>query len=148
MEQRQASRLILPDGDGRVLLLRHRRRDGSTFWAAPGGGVQSGETFEQAALREAAEELGATGRPVKFLWEGASEFMHVAGKVQQREQFFLLDGAAPAPTPDLQATWRAEGILEARWWTLAEIESAQDVFPENLAAEVNRTLGIGARRGA
>lgn len=57
---RRASRLILLDGQRRVLLFRHARTNGADFWAPPGGGLESGETFEQAACREACEELGIT----------------------------------------------------------------------------------------
>ena len=43
--------------DGRVALIK-RIRAGKTYYLFPGGGVEGGETPEQAAIREAHEELG------------------------------------------------------------------------------------------
>jgi 8-oxo-dGTP diphosphatase len=50
------SRLILLDGDRVALIERHR--DGRRYYVFPGGGIEAGETAEQAAIREAWEELG------------------------------------------------------------------------------------------
>jgi 8-oxo-dGTP diphosphatase len=43
--------------DGRVALIK-RVRAGRTYYLFPGGGVEAGETPEQAAIREAREEHG------------------------------------------------------------------------------------------
>lgn len=50
---------IVVDGDGRVLLHRHKRLG---VWLQPGGHVDPGETCEQAAVRETAEETGVASR--------------------------------------------------------------------------------------
>lgn len=48
-------RLVVIDGNNRVLLVRHTYMPG---WHCPGGGVDPGETAREAALRETREETG------------------------------------------------------------------------------------------
>lgn len=47
--------------DGRVLLAEHLK-DGKRYFLLPGGGVDEGEAWGQAAAREVAEELGVAAR--------------------------------------------------------------------------------------
>ena len=51
------------DAGGRVLLIKHTYRPG---WCFPGGGVEPGESFEEALTREVHEEVGVTlaGPPI------------------------------------------------------------------------------------
>jgi 8-oxo-dGTP pyrophosphatase MutT (NUDIX family)/GNAT superfamily N-acetyltransferase len=55
-----ASAIVVSDDGGRVVLHRHKRLG---LWLQPGGHIEHGETPQQAALREAAEE---TGLPVRL----------------------------------------------------------------------------------
>lgn len=59
--RRQGARVILVDQNGRTLLLcgedPHRPEDGR-WWMTPGGGLDPGESHEQAARREVLEETG------------------------------------------------------------------------------------------
>ncbi|MEV7546149.1 NUDIX domain-containing protein [Streptomyces sp. NPDC089915] len=47
--------VVAQDGEGRVLLI-HRTDNG--LWALPGGGVDTGESVAEAAVRETREETG------------------------------------------------------------------------------------------
>lgn len=48
---------VLVRNDSGDLLLIHRMKDGRDYWVFPGGSIESGETPEMAAIREAKEEL-------------------------------------------------------------------------------------------
>jgi 8-oxo-dGTP diphosphatase len=65
-----------------MLALIERWREGRHYFAFPGGHVNEGETPEQAAVREAEEELGLQvrlGRLVaKFNWQGMEQYYYLA----------------------------------------------------------------------
>jgi len=52
----RAAIFVLDDNDN--VLLFHRRKPGEEYYSVPGGGVEPGETPEQAAVRELKEETG------------------------------------------------------------------------------------------
>ena len=59
---RNAARVVVVDETGRVLLFRGCSQEWDpprVAWYMPGGGLEAGETHEEAALRELEEE----GRP-------------------------------------------------------------------------------------
>ena len=136
---RRAARIVVLDAQGRLLLFRHAGSHGRSFWATPGGGLEDGETFEQAACREASEELGVSSVSLRLLWEATSDFVHMDHPVRQQERYFLMEGACQDLLKGVQAIHEQEGILEARWWTRAELEATTEpVFPKELATQLGR----------
>lgn len=76
------ARVVLIE-DGRVALIE-RVREGQMYYLFPGGGVEEGETPEQAAIREAREELGVDVELDAVLYEedfGASRFVYFAARI-------------------------------------------------------------------
>lgn len=64
MRQR-ASAVIIKDN--RILLM-HRIKPGEDYYVFPGGGVEDGESIEQAAIREVREELSLDASGAKELF--------------------------------------------------------------------------------
>src|SRR5689334_25328500 len=64
MRRRPSSRLLVIDPSNRVLLFRfmfkHGPLAGQNYWATPGGALEAGESFADAARRELFEETGIT----------------------------------------------------------------------------------------
>jgi 8-oxo-dGTP diphosphatase len=52
----------------RLLLINHRIQGETDFWAPPGGGVEFGESLEEALIREFHEETGMTVSVGRFLF--------------------------------------------------------------------------------
>jgi 8-oxo-dGTP pyrophosphatase MutT (NUDIX family) len=137
VEQRRSARIIALDSANRLLLFKYTRKAGAPFWATPGGGLEAGESFEQAAAREAAEELGVGPVELKLLWAGTAEFTWDDRLIQQEERFFLLHLSGYSPTQSVKELHERENILEARWWTLEELEHSRElIFPEGLSAKL------------
>ncbi|MBB4738141.1 8-oxo-dGTP diphosphatase [Actinoplanes octamycinicus] len=68
-ERRRAAAVIVRDG--RVLMVheRSRRSGGGEWWTLPGGGLQPGETAEEAVRREVFEETGLVVSDLRYVLE-------------------------------------------------------------------------------
>ena len=76
--------------DGKVLILFNPKTNAYTV---PGGGVDEGETVEQAVKREALEESGYQVEPVKKIWSNFYEVpMEFEGKkfISHRVEYYYL----------------------------------------------------------
>jgi 8-oxo-dGTP pyrophosphatase MutT (NUDIX family) len=105
--------VVVPHRD-RFLLIRERKH-GQT-WYLPAGGVEVGETLEQAAVRETLEESGVRVRPVGFLWL-EQQWIVAGGQPCCRFRYVLLAEPAGALEPKRVPDHHS---LEARWVSASE----------------------------
>ena len=80
------------DGTRWVLLIVHRTMSGHPRWTLPKGGVEDGETIEQAALREVREETGHGATIVTSLGSIAYSFVWRPERVRyhKRVHYFMM----------------------------------------------------------
>ena len=118
--------------DGPRLLMTQRPPGGALGlqWEFPGGKLESGETAEQAIVREVREELGVTATPLERLDTVTHDYPHGT----RVEIVFV------RCTLDSHAFRLSDEVHAARWLEPGEIEVA-DV----LAADRSFLRALGAR---
>jgi 8-oxo-dGTP diphosphatase len=126
--------VLLLDGD-RVLLVQRGRPPQVGRWTVPGGAVEIGETLEEAALRELAEEtgLGCTLGPVVEVLDRVVR----DGDGRVEYHYVILDFLGTAPTGALAA---ASDCADARWVPIAELDAWDTT--DGLAPVVRRALAM------
>lgn len=137
--------MLLFDEHDRVLLFRgidSTEPAASPWWFTPGGGLEPDETPREAALREVREETGASLESVAGpVFEHEMEFTFEGKPLRQFEQFFVARVREFAIDPRGWTELESRTMLESRWWTLAELESATErIFPDNLIDLVRAQL--------
>ncbi|PZS30846.1 MAG: NUDIX hydrolase [Pseudonocardiales bacterium] len=146
---RPGVRVLLIDGRDRVLLFRARdpgRPTEPPYWFTVGGGLDSAETSEQAALREMFEETGLVRAAEDLagpVWHEVAEFGFDGASYRQSQDFFVcrvdtwqVDTSA-FEEPEIRS------IEAHRWWSIAELEATDEVFyPEILPGLLRRVLGM------
>ena len=124
------TRILIADENNeiRYLLIRNRR---SAHWGFPKGHVEPGETDEETAIREVAEETGLSIRILPGFVK-KSDYT-IQGKIEKSVSIFL------AETEETDYTLQVEEIEECGWF---EYEKAMST----LNYENDKTILIDAKK--
>jgi 8-oxo-dGTP pyrophosphatase MutT (NUDIX family)/ribosomal protein S18 acetylase RimI-like enzyme len=139
MRGRPSARLLITTPERRVLLFRFAHKSGAlagkAYWATPGGGVEHGETFADAAIRELREETGIRNAQVSHP-VGRREVplqLPDGEHVLAVEQYFVVNAETESISHDGWTAEEMEVMADHKWWSREELSSTSEtIYPEGL----------------
>ena len=120
--RRPTARVLLLDPSDRVLLFLAHGDSTPWIWITPGGGVEPGETLEDAARRELYEETAQKDVSMgPVVWYREHTWGPPARRVRSEEHFFLARTTSTA----VEVLDQTESLeLKAwRWWSLPALRA-------------------------
>lgn len=143
--RRPTARVLVVDPSDRILLMEGTTTWAPGVWFTPGGGVQPGETLEDAARRELWEEtswkaaaLGPAVWSRSHVWQGGGGRWYLS-----LETFFWLRVPPFEPRFAEVSAREAATLGRMRWWTPAELTSGEHTFAPRRLAQLLEPLRRG-----
>jgi len=106
--------------EGRMLVIRRSRHVVAPgVYCFPGGGIEDGETEEDALIRECHEEVGVRLKPLRRLWECTTAWkVHLAWWLAEIDP-----NAEPVANP--------REVASIHWFTAEEMAALPNLLPSN-----------------
>lgn len=133
--------------DGRVLLNRCRRSDGSVYYDLPGGGQHQYESMEEAVRREVREEAGIEIRILRFA--ALAEEIYTDEELRRKYPDYshrMMHIFLAEPTGSLSGmpTEKDWGMEESEWISIDEVEGLSEVRPMKIQNRIREIIEGGA----
>ncbi len=147
LERRAARALLI--ADGALLLIQGcdpARPEEGTWWLTPGGGIDEGESREDAVVREVLEETGLTLRVADVgpvVATRVADFLFDGDAYHQSEWFFAIEVERFEPHGAGWEPIEQQALLAYRWWTVDELAATGDVVYPREMADVLRAVLAG-----
>ncbi|ECL4318252.1 NUDIX domain-containing protein [Salmonella enterica] len=133
--------IISPENQVLLFFFSHENDalNGKSYWATPGGGLESNESFEQAALRELREETGIIKNDVgPQVATRSFPMMLPSGETVLAEEHFFIVNVEKTDTD--KSGWsnnERKVIRDQYWWTLEELQLTKEtIFPRDLIIKI------------
>ena len=149
MEENRRERASAVIVKGEQILFLRRVKPEREYFIFPGGGVEKGESIEEALLREVKEELSLEVKKCKFIFSieniaiSSTATIH---KGNRDEYYFLIEEYAGTPEiggPEKERM-NEQNQYHIVWLGLDEMEKMDNVYPKDGV----RQLGAYLRNGA
>jgi 8-oxo-dGTP pyrophosphatase MutT (NUDIX family) len=153
---RDTARGLVFDPQDRLLLIQYEAaidvdpaRPGlRAFWFTPGGGLEPGETPEEALRRELEEEIGVANAPIgphvarretPLLLFRVPRFVH--------ERYFVVRLPSAEIDTSRLAETEVDPVLDVRWWALEALRGTRDVLEPAALIGLARRIASGDAPG-
>jgi 8-oxo-dGTP pyrophosphatase MutT (NUDIX family) len=134
--ERDVVRAVVLDARDRMLLFHARDLSQphlGVWWELPGGGLDEGETYLEAVIRELGEEAGLVIAPDQVgppSWRRSSTYLYRGDRRLSHEVVVVV--RVPGDGPDVDGAGRVdfedEDYFGFRWWPVAEVAASREVF--------------------
>ena len=115
--------------DNKILMVKHKHSENEWHYCLPGGGIEKGETPEQAAIRELQEECLVSCKIIKKVSEYVDSFDWGCGDYHSIYTFQAdIGGQNPILGKDPELSQNNQILNEVRWLSLNEISERDRAF--------------------